>query len=88
MKLIPIAVISGASRGALRSAPVRDALDRHVEGRAEGHRAEQHEQQRARRHEPVLRAVEPEQLIPSVTLIMVPHMKTSPCAKLISSMMP
>ena len=44
---MPMAVISGASRGALRKPPVGDALDRHVESGAEHGRADQRDEQRA-----------------------------------------
>ena len=50
MNDMPIAVISGASRGALRNRPVGDDLDRRVDGRAERHRDQEHEQDEEPEH--------------------------------------
>ena len=83
---MPIAVISGASRGALRKPPVGDELDRRVERGAERHRDQQHhEDARPERRPPVEVANQADVI---VATSIPPSMKTSPWAKLISSRMP
>ena len=89
MKETPIAVISGASRGALRRRRYAMRSIARVERRRRTPSPTNSVSSNATRgDEPGLRAVEAEWVPATVTLNIVPHMNTSPWAKLISSMMP
>ena len=85
---MPIAVISGASLGRFAAACRRSRSIADVERGAEGHRREQRESTSGAVTYHAWLPSSPNQDAGTVTQTIVPHMNTSPWAKLISSMMP
>ena len=80
----PIAVMSGARRGALAQRPVGEPLHRVADQHAHRHRAAGADQHHGERRQ----AARARAALITVNATIAPIITTSPCAKLMSWMMP